>query len=286
MSKISVITPIYNAEAYLEQSAQSALNLSEVLEVIFIEDGSKDGSMDIARQLKSQYPDKIVLLTHPNNENRGAGASRNLGIKHAKGAYIAFLDADDYYLEDRFKQAMKLFNRYPSLDYIVSPSMIDTTQEFKFVSESINRKDHDLFPALLTGKHGYFDTNSILIKTEALKKHNLKFNTHLRLHQDSELWLRISFYLKGYAENTTWPGSIVRRHPNNRITHKNNDSLTLYWTTVFNYFQDKNIAKPLFTFILLRKNYFQSLNNQSVLAYWYRLKIKLLDPKILKSVKP
>lgn len=286
MSKISVITPVYNAADFLEQSVQSALKCSEVLEVILIEDGSHDCSMDIALKLKNQYPNKINLLTHPHNQNKGAGASRNLGIQYAKGQYIAFLDADDYYLPNRFKQAMKLFDHRPSLEYIVSPSMIDTTQEYKLVSEKINRPDFYLFPAILTGKHGYFDTNSILIKKHALQQHNLTFNTHLKLHQDSELWLRISFYLKGYAENKTWPGSIVRRHPNNRITHKNNDSLALYWRTVFQYFQEKNLPKPLFTFIQLRKNYYEALSQHAYSAYWYKLKIKLLDSRILKTIQP
>lgn len=286
MSKISVIIPIYNAAQFLEESVRSAFNLPEVLEILLIEDGSKDHSKNIAEQLCKDFLGKIILLSHPNGANLGAGASRNLGIQHAKGDYIAFLDADDYYLPNRFKKGLKILEENPEIDFVISPSMIDTTGEYKFVEEKINNSQHFLFPAILTGKYGYFDTNSILIKRTSLTNKNLTFNTQLKLHQDSELWLRITYLLKGYAENTTWPGSIVRRHANNRITHKNHQSLALYWTIVYEYFKTEQLRQPLFKFISLRKKYYTALNRRSILTKWYLIKIKIYDPLLIRFIIP
>jgi glycosyltransferase involved in cell wall biosynthesis len=62
---VSVIVPVYNAEEYLEKAVNSILQFEEVLEVLLIEDGSPDQSLQIARELQSRYLDKVKLLQHP-----------------------------------------------------------------------------------------------------------------------------------------------------------------------------------------------------------------------------
>ena len=79
---VSVIIPVYNAEKYIEKAVSSALQLEEVKEIILIEDASPGDDLAICKGLVEQH-EKIKLYTHPNNENRGAGASRNLGIINA-----------------------------------------------------------------------------------------------------------------------------------------------------------------------------------------------------------
>lgn len=101
MFKVSVIIPIFNVGHFLNKAVKSALAQPEVDEVILIEDGSKDDSLKVCQNLKAQY-NNIVLLRHPKGENKGVGHSRNLGIVTAKNEFIAFLDADDWYLPDRF----------------------------------------------------------------------------------------------------------------------------------------------------------------------------------------
>src|SRR5690606_38615742 len=67
------------------------------------------------RQLDAEY-DKIRLFTHEGNKNLGAGPSRNVGIDNAKFDFIAFLDADDYYLPDRFRAEREIFAKNPDAD--------------------------------------------------------------------------------------------------------------------------------------------------------------------------
>ena len=106
--KISVITPVYNAEKYITQAVESALRFDEVYEVILVEDQSPDNALEVCKKLAQKY-DRVKLFQHPDKGNHGAGASRNLGLEKATGDFIAFLDADDYYLPNRFEAEKELF---------------------------------------------------------------------------------------------------------------------------------------------------------------------------------
>ena len=77
--KISVIIPVYNAEKYVSQAVESALQFNEVYEVVLIEDKSPDNALEVCRELAEKY-DRVKLYQHPDKGNHGAGASRNLGI--------------------------------------------------------------------------------------------------------------------------------------------------------------------------------------------------------------
>jgi len=94
--KVSVIIPVYNTEQYLRECLDNVVSqtLSEI-EVICIDDGSSDSSVDILREY-AEKDDRITVLVQ---QNCGAGSARNKGINSAKGEYVAFMDSDDYYPE-------------------------------------------------------------------------------------------------------------------------------------------------------------------------------------------
>ena len=112
----SVIIPVYNAERYLERAVSSALAQPQTGEVILIEDCSPDGSLALCEKLASSHPGKVRLLRHPDGRNHGAGPTRNLGIRAAKHPFIAFLDADDYYLPGRFERDVQILAGDESID--------------------------------------------------------------------------------------------------------------------------------------------------------------------------
>ena len=91
--KISVIVPIYNMENYLKRCVESILNQTYTnLEIILVDDGSTDSSLEICRYFENK--DKRVRVY--TKENRGLSASRNFGVERATGVYIGFVDSDDY----------------------------------------------------------------------------------------------------------------------------------------------------------------------------------------------
>ena len=105
MIKVSIIVPVYNVEKYIHKCLDSLVNQTlKELEFIFVNDGSPDNSPKIIKEY--QKKDKRIKLL--NKENGGQASARNLGLEHAKGEYIAFLDSDDYVKENMYEI---LYNR-------------------------------------------------------------------------------------------------------------------------------------------------------------------------------
>ena len=106
MIKVSVIVPVYNVEDYIEKCLNSLVNQTlEDIEIIIVNDGSKDNSENIIKSFLSRYPQKIKYLK---KENGGLSDARNYGIPYATGEYIAFLDSDDYVELDTYENMYNL----------------------------------------------------------------------------------------------------------------------------------------------------------------------------------
>lgn len=101
---ISVIVPVYNTKAYLERCVSSIINQTySNLEIILVNDGSTDGTGRLCDELAGR--DVRIRVFH--KENGGSSSARNLGISHAKGAYLAFIDSDDYASPEMFERLVE-----------------------------------------------------------------------------------------------------------------------------------------------------------------------------------
>ena len=99
MVKISVVIPVYNVAEFLEEAISSLLNQTfEDFELICVNDGSKDNSLDILNDF-AKKDSRVVVI---DKENGGCGSARNRALDEAKGEYIYFFDPDDYILPDAF----------------------------------------------------------------------------------------------------------------------------------------------------------------------------------------
>lgn len=99
--KLSIIVPVYNAEAYINECVDSILNQTfQDFEILLVDDGSRDGSAAIADKYAASFPDKIRVFHKPNG---GASSARNLGLDNARGKYIGFVDSDDIILPDMYR---------------------------------------------------------------------------------------------------------------------------------------------------------------------------------------
>lgn len=252
--KVSVIIPVYNAERFLQKSVESAVNLPEVGEVILVEDNSPDNALAICTALQEEFK-KVKLYRHPNGENRGAGASRNLGIEQAKFDYIAFLDADDWYLPNRFENAKEIF-RDSKIEGVYEPVGTYFHNDYNFffgkirskeegdkivTSLKINIDSKKLFDYLLLPDHGIIHTNGVTLKKSLIKKTG-GFSKELRLHQDTEFWIRCAFYGKLIAPKTPKVVAVRGVHEQNRIKNKDFYSKGLLYKTIFEKYKDKKIS--------------------------------------------
>lgn len=211
---VSVIIPVYQAKKFIEEAVNSCLSFDEVGEVLLIDDGSTDGSL-IECQRIAQNTQKVKIFYHEDNQNKGPSATRNLGIKKAKFPFIAFLDADDYFLPNRFESFKLLLNKTLDFDGIYQPvQYFNGSNKIYGIRNEITSSK--LFHYLIRGTYGHFHTNGLVVKKDLLLKAGL-FNESLMLHQDSELWLRLAFYGDLIGGNLSSPVSMVRRHDGNRI---------------------------------------------------------------------
>lgn len=104
MKKVSVIIPVYNSEKYISKCLDSVLNQTyQNVEIIVINDGSKDNSIKILKEYEKKYKNIILI----DKKNEGVSKTRNLGIKTATGDYIMFIDNDDFIDEDYIETYMK-----------------------------------------------------------------------------------------------------------------------------------------------------------------------------------
>lgn len=188
--KISFVIPVYNAELYLNKCIKSIYN-SELpdkeLEIIMIDDGSTDNSVEVAKQICQQYKNTILL----EQENQGSSVARNAGIEKATGDYIWFIDSDDYLdssLLGRIKNDI-IENNFPDI-FAIQLKLIDgkTTR----IECSQQKIKHNV---ILKGRdailNGYQPSSvcAIICKKDFIKKHQLRFYVGIS-HQDVEFSMR------------------------------------------------------------------------------------------------
>lgn len=124
MGKVSIITPFFNAEKYFSEAVESVIAQSySDWELFLVDDGSMDGSTDIAKKYAKDYPGKIIYLQHEGRANKGKSTSRNLGINNSIGEFLAFLDADDVFLPQKLEKQVEILNRIPEAVMVYGPTL-------------------------------------------------------------------------------------------------------------------------------------------------------------------
>lgn len=240
--RISVIIPVFNAVDFVEHSVFSVLCQPEVKEILLIEDGSTDGSAKVCERLASQY-DIIRLLRHPNSENRGPGASRNLGIRKATQEFIAFLDADDYYVPNRFAYAAEVFRKFVDADGVYEPMGITYSSDavkleyfnwgnpiLKSRVFELNAGPDELFEKMISLERVFINLNVLVIKNTA-NVSSVLFDEDLMMTQDTDYIWRLCESVRLYPGSSCHAVAIRRLHAGNRI-HQH-DKVKMYRYFIF-----------------------------------------------------
>lgn len=229
--EISVIIPVYNAARYVQEAVESALAQPEVTEVVLVEDGSPDESLAVCRALAEKYG-QVRLYQHPGAANRGAGPSRNLGIVKSTAPYIAFLDADDFYLPGRFSVPRQVFESNPDCDGVYEALGIHFEDEAGQARWQVSDMGHvrltcmnrpvppgDLFRVLMKGGSGHIHLNGLLIRRTILDKSGLMDDSIAdTLHEDVDFVMRLAAVGRLYSGRIDQPTSMRRVHAENRVS--------------------------------------------------------------------
>lgn len=206
MPKVSIIVPIYNVEKYLEKCLETLVNQTlQEIQIILVNDGTKDNSGEIAKKYQQKYPEKIIYLE---KENGGLSDARNYGIPHATGEYIAFLDSDDYVELSLYEEM-----------YNVAKTENSDMVECDFIWEYPNKSKQDK-GVLYEGKKERLEKVRVvawnkLIKREILEKAQITFPKGYR-YEDVEFTYKlipylekVSFLKKPYIHYVQREGSIA-----------------------------------------------------------------------------
>ena len=186
--RFSVVIPLYNKEHYIVNTIKSVLNQSfQDYELIVVDDGSKDNSYENASMVRSE---KVQII---HQENQGVAVARNTGVENAKGEYIAFLDADDYWYPDYLHEINKLIDEYPESDiYVTSYRIVMGNGKNHFPAHLSD--ESVLLPSYwITFKNSYdiVWTSATTIRKTAIEKAGL-FTPGEKIGQDLDLWARVA----------------------------------------------------------------------------------------------
>ncbi len=193
---ISVVIPTYNRADLISISINSAINQSyKNIEIILIDDGSTDNTKEVVQAI---HDSRIRYIKHP--KNLGGNASRNAGIEAAKGEYIAFLDSDDTWVENKLELQIASIQKYLHKEKVVSYTQIfysdkginnntyHTFNEEFFMPKRGKKSDETLAEYLFCNRGEMFTSTLLLHKSLLL---STRFRENLRKHQEYDLCLRL-----------------------------------------------------------------------------------------------
>lgn len=190
MALVSIIIPVYNVSAYIEQSFLSALAQTYPhIEYIVVDDRGNDDSMDKVLAIKDQYPNKdIKILRH--TENKGLSAARNTGIATASGKYVFFMDSDDLITPDCIATHIEAIEKYQADFSDGGLSVIGGRNIFQEISKPLyTSKKQDMLKCYFS-RTLHISAWNKLIRTAFLSKYKIDFTEGL-IYEDVEWVLRI-----------------------------------------------------------------------------------------------
>lgn len=181
---VSIIIPAYNGEAYLRETVESARAQTYAnLEIVIVNDGSTDGTPQLAEALATEDP--RIKVVH--QENKGLSAARNSGILNATGRYINFLDADDWLLPHKIATQVEALDAQP--EYGLTYSDFDRRIEGV---DFLNRTGQPPIPIReILVYRSWFAPMVPLVRRDLIEKVGL-FDTEFRTTEDRDYWYRCS----------------------------------------------------------------------------------------------
>jgi glycosyltransferase involved in cell wall biosynthesis len=222
--KVSVIIPVYNCERYLAQAIESVLAQTfQDFEMFVVDDGSSDHSPEIIQRYVEEYPKKITYLEHPKHSNCGVSASRNLGIQHAVGQYIAFLDSDDLWLSEKLQLQVHVLDTYQDVGFTYCPIAVvdekmNPTKEMCGTStygSGVPNEVRNIFEQLFSQEIVFQFCSTSLIRKHIFREVGL-FDEDLGFGEDRVLSTKITYFYpvfflpqplvkyRVHASNVTW----------------------------------------------------------------------------------
>jgi len=209
---VSVIMIFLDAERFLGEAVESVLAQTYPhWELLLCDDGSTDGSAGMARACADAHPDRVRYVSHPGNVNRGMSATRNLGLEHARGTLIAFLDADDVWEFEKLERQVALLDEHPEAAMVYGPSLMwfgwtgdpaDAAQDrYRLLVTRPGKvsRGRTLLARILRGRGGSPATCSVLVRRDAITRVGGFEDAFRGMFEDQAFFAKLLFHYDVYV---------------------------------------------------------------------------------------
>jgi len=296
MIKLSIIIPHYNSPNLLEKLLNSIPNKNEI-EVIVIDDRS-DNKLKKLNYIINNYPSSNVNFLENYKKNKGAGACRNIGIEKAKGDWILFADADDYFIDGFYNKVRGYFNSdYEVIFFTPTSIYIDSGKEaerhenfvkvlYKYLETKSKKNELYL-------RYNIANPISKLIKKDFIKKNNLKFDEVIASN-DVMFSTKVGYYMNEFTVNTEVIYCITRNKGSLTVTRNEEvfDSRLSVYISKIKFLRDRLSIEDLDYFTLTGQGFiFNSIKYKfgfkkiiNVIKKLRKNNIPLFDKKVFNPI--
>lgn len=220
-ARVSVVITAYNSAAYIADAIESVLNQSRAVDEIVVVD---DGSTDSTRRVVADFAHEGIKFIQ--QHNTGPGAARNKGIRETSGEFIAFLDADDMWLENKTRLQLEYLSAHPNAGLVSGYAhWWNVNSDQSHIRGKMPHDMKDLHKEILV-RNVLGNPSMVMVRRAALEKVGL-FNEGIRWGQDWELWQRLVRQFD--AGMVPEPVTIYRWHQHNLSHVRKWERLLSYW---------------------------------------------------------
>ena len=205
---VSVVVPAFDCERFLARALESVESPPGVaVEIVVVDDGSRDGTAALAREIAARDP-RVTVLTQANSG--GPAAPRNRAIAASHGEFVAFLDPDDYWYPGKLAQQLALMQSDPGIDLVFCDADLIDGHGARLGKRYLERNDYFatarahfemVGPDAWVSRPSYFEftavgpvgplTSGVLVRRTALEREPVAFPVDLPTGEDSDLWYRL-----------------------------------------------------------------------------------------------
>ncbi len=260
---VSAIVIFWNAAAFLEEAVESGFAQTyDHWELLLVDDGSSDGSTDIARRYAEQHPDKVRYIEHPDHANRGMSASRNLGVRSATGDYISYLDGDDAWVPRKLEEQLAIMDAQPEADMVAAPLVA----RFRWTRDHRDDDSDQLYGVGANGKHPYSDTlvepprllalflrheqyfpNGFLVKREVMARTGVYEEQFRGAYSDAVALVKLCLTSAVFVSSKRW--YLYRKHAASNthqsiVQGKGDEQQRMYLSWIETYFNQIGLHDP------------------------------------------
>ena len=204
---VSIVTPCYNGEQYVHRFLNSILlQTYDTIELIFVNDGSTDGTEDVVLSYQEKFKDRCIQFKYIYQENKGLGGAINTGLKQVTGAYLCWPDSDDYLEPESVSKRVGILEKHPEYAVVTSDAYI---RDINFLdketnllaSNDSNKFQENQFELLLAGESIFCSGTHMMRMSAFLETHPNGQIFQCRRGQNWQLLLPVYYKYKRYFLN-------------------------------------------------------------------------------------